>query len=522
MASLSIRTSISGKRGSKKDSLSSIFNSLRSSTKRSTESKSKSGSKEYNQRRLTLLFNEHEANSRRSNSISTSDSSQPSTSQNDSVSSSDTASSESWDRDRVTGEVKDHTNMLHLLAHDQDVHGIDTNFISIPSGPLTPVATFVSRLDPQIWLQIVSYLDPADEASFRLSAKAFWPFTDDKVFDDLKEPSNFRSRCDLLHRLDSQLPDYLLCYACGKFHVRINPGKEKLRPTNIANPLFNCPHASTTNPALKISRQRITFGRTLPLPFVQLAMRHHTHGSKHGISHHELEKRYKDKDDVGKWSHQTRYAIIDEHLYIRVISTCFAEAGLPLAGMRHLLYSREDFVPFFSVCAHWRDGTLMPSCRCALGHLPVPIEGGGLKRVIQDVEAKWTKSEQLQIVSLCENCRLLRRCPECPTEYLVEIKLQEDRREKDPTKIFKQAMVVTRWSDLGDGSSPWTREWAAIRGDLDALPKQERYDSFKVLGGRAISGVFESFFTVEQVPTARLVNLNPSGERLGEKGHNWY
>ena len=109
----------------------------------------------------------------------------------------------------------------------------------------------------------------------------------------------------------------------------------------------------------------------------------------------------------------------------------------------------------------------------------------------------------------------MRRCPECPTEYLVDVKLAEDRSEKDPRLLFKHAIVVTRWSDLGDGSSPTSPEWAAVTGAL------EDYDSLSTIGTRAISGTFESQ-TADTGPGQRILNLNPKDEHKGEAGHDWY
>ena len=107
----------------------------------------------------------------------------------------------------------------------------------------------------------------------------------------------------------------------------------------------------------------------------------------------------------------------------------------------------------------------------------------------------------------------MRRCPECPTEYLIEVKIAED--PSDRTALFKQALVVTRWSDLGDGVFPWSKEWAACNGDGE-------FDSFKAIGRRAISGTFEAQFNVDAIPGHQMVSLNPRNERRGEDGHSWY
>ena len=111
----------------------------------------------------------------------------------------------------------------------------------------------------------------------------------------------------------------------------------------------------------------------------------------------------------------------------------------------------------------------------------------------------------------------MRRCPECPTEYLIELKLEEDRMETNPSHKFKQCLVVTRWSDLGNGRSPEKGEWAAVCGKNEVS-----YESFNMMGRRALSGTFESFQAGVTIPGQRILSLNPKGEKLGEKGHGWY
>ncbi|RAL62018.1 hypothetical protein DID88_002507 [Monilinia fructigena] len=71
------------------------------------------------------------------------------------------------------------------------------------------------------------------------------------------------------------------------------------------------------------------------------------------------------------------------------------------------------------------------------------------------------------------------------------------------------------WSDLGNGTSPFSPEWAAINGEF------ESYDSFDTVKGRAISGTFEAQFGVT-LPGQRILSLNPRNEMKGEDGHNWY
>lgn len=107
----------------------------------------------------------------------------------------------------------------------------------------------------------------------------------------------------------------------------------------------------------------------------------------------------------------------------------------------------------------------------------------------------------------------------------MELKLGEDKLEPDPSFRFKQIIVVTRWSDLGDGTTPSAEggEWASVVGPYegDAGPPPREYRSFERMGKRAISGIFEAQSGVT-LPGQRLLSLNPKNEKLGEDGDDWY
>jgi hypothetical protein len=414
-----------------------------------------------------------------------------------------------WERDAQTGERKDHTEMLHSLAHRESAESLadkaQAMFLGIPP---QPAADFFARFPSSIWDRVAEFLEPADKASLAFSCKPFRDFLGTGVWTDLNAPGNREVKTDFLGRIDEHLPDHLLCFPCGIYHVRSQKGQEVLRPTNVSNPVFNCPNVFSLEN--KVSRHRITVGRSIPFPFVQLILRAQKYSKDHGIQIDTMSRRYKDRD--GDWSHQTRYVVVNGHLLVRVISSAFAAPALPPAGLRKLLYSPGDnFNPYFSVCSHWRDGNLMPAIKCALSHIPKPPEGSGAAGAVAKVNYHFHRPHP--IVTLCSNCRPMRRCPECPSEYLIEIRVQEDK--SDPAKLFKHAIVITRWSDLGDGSSPKAPEWAACNGEAE-------YDSFTSLGKRAISGTFESQFTVDQIPGQKMVSMNPEKMKLGESGHDWY
>lgn len=418
--------------------------------------------------------------------------------------------------DEQTGERRDDTDLLHGLAHHDSNDSLDLAVKKVvgyrPAGE-----NDIAKLPGNLWQYISEFLEPCDVGSLALSSKALVIKLGSGPWQALRGEENKEQRIKFLVYLDEQLPAHLLCFLCGKYHLRTQPGNEVLKRTSVLNPLYHC--SSIGKPNMKPARARITPGYVLPFTFVQLSLRAHRFSPNHGIPFNALDRRYNDMDpsSTSSWTHQTRYYIHKEHLLLRVTSKTFAAPKLPPAGLRHLLYSREDYTPYFSVCSHWRDGVLMDVCKCALGHIP---------------ETRLTVSQQLKsgpaiqaarlnpaaIVSLCSFCRPMRRCPECPSEYLVELKLGEDKNESDPGLRFKQIIVVTRWIDLGDGTNPRAEggEWASITGEEGIT-----YRSFQRMGKRAISGIFEAQSGVT-LPGQRLLSLNPKMEKMGEEGHNWY
>ncbi|KAE8360223.1 hypothetical protein BDV27DRAFT_134833 [Aspergillus caelatus] len=416
-------------------------------------------------------------------------------------------------KDTQLGEGRDHTAMLHSIG----VGELD------PSDPNAQVHEFDNRppgepviasLTSDLWAKITEYLNPAERASLAFSSRTLYARLGREPWIIINLPENHNYKADFLISQDRLLPHHLLCFPCGKYHRRTQEGREKLQPADVINPLFDCPNArNNTRPA---PRHRITHGRVLYFTFHQLVMRAYRFGPRYGISPDSLARRWR-RDG---WSHQTRYHIHQGRLLVRVVSTCFAEPGLSVSEQRLLLYSRDDYWPYFSVCAHWRDGELMNVCKCALGHIPVPRNTAGLQGLEHRAKDMYHKRDHNPnaLASLCGKCRPMRRCPECPSEYLVEVKLTEDR-SGSYQNLFRHAIVVTRWSDLGDGRSPrLSKEWAAINGDEAG----EGYDSFARIGKRAISGIFESAITDDTLPGQRILSMNPKGKKLGEAGNNWY
>lgn len=406
--------------------------------------------------------------------------------------------------DKDTGEVKDHTAMLHALVHRESMDSMP-EYIEPDNTNKKPGEANIASLPPQLWQRITTFISLSDTANLALSTKTLLDKLGTESWRTINLPHNQLQRINFLMRMDRSVPNHLYCPLCFKYHLRTQNGKESLKPTLTLNPLFHCPLVETAPP-----RTRIASGRTLPFTFVQLALRGYKYGPQHGITLNSLARRWKEPETG--WSHTTVYRVHNGHLIMRVVSQKFAEGGMVEAAKRGFYYNMyEDFTPYFSVCAHWRDGDLMTICKCAVDHIPPPRYAITEQHKMQ----KKALPQKPQIVGMCGTCQPMRRCPECPTEYLVEIKLVED--QKDPVYHFKQAVVVTRWSDLGDGTTPENHEWAACNG-------QAYYSSVIEIGRRAISGIFESKTSNDNmnIPGQRVISLNPKMEHKGEKGDKWY
>jgi len=425
----------------------------------------------------------------------------------------------------------DYTDMMHRLAHHDSFDSLldqtiqkdrlkDPYFDSQGHTEEFRLAStrherLVESIPDELWKRIVSFLNPADAVCLALSSQTLRQKLGSAPLKSLDEPQNKHHKITFLRSLDGQLPRHLLCFPCARYHLRTRPGKESLKADYVKNPLFVCPAARNTT----LPRLRLTHGRELPYGWVQLALRN-SHSRAHGIDPESLSRRWQHAESG--WDFRTRYLEHDGRLLVRAVSQCFVPPAKTLTKTveRHVLYELQDFMPYFSVCAHWQDGELMDMCKCAMSHVPAPPDSY-LNQLKRAPKINREAAHPNFIVTGCDWCRPARRCPDCPTEYLVEIRMVEDRN--DLVSPFKHAIVVTRWSDLGDGSSPYTSpEWTAIKGTPIPEPKVgNEYESFSHVGRRAVSGIFESKIS-GSIPGQRMLSLNPKNKKLGEYGHGWY
>lgn len=217
----------------------------------------------------------------------------------------------------------------------------------------------VANLPDELWKRITIFMSPMDACNLALSTKTLYRKLGSLPFNTLNEPENKHHKNAFLYQYDERFPQHLLCFPCGKYHLRLAPGKEVLKMDYVANPLFDCPKVKES----VLPRTRLTHGRELPYAFVQLVVRASNYSPKYGIDPEILARKWKCKDSG--WLHTTRYMVHDGRLLMRVVSQRFAPPASSLSetGERHILYDREEYTPFFSVCAHWRDGDLMKICK---------------------------------------------------------------------------------------------------------------------------------------------------------------
>lgn len=464
------------------------------------------------------------------------------------------AASRNHDDINELGERQDPTDMMHslsirdsmdsLLADDAlEYDLLDDNDPRVAALRKRREAMLAS-IPRGIWDIITRYLSAADCAQLALANKLFLRILGDETFAALNEPENQVEKLEFLGHLNRHLPNHLLCFVCARYHRRLEPGMEKLPTATSGNPVVACPVAN-----LRISlsqRTKLTHSRILPYAFVQLPLRAHRYGPTYGISADRLAREWTKTGFDGsqpRWRHSTRYVVgvssssssssktrrRRHRLLLRVCSHTFAPPNLPPAGMRHLLYEREEYTPYFSVCPHWADGELMAVCKCALSHVPEARPQGvaeQIKRAPQALAQSLVHARNGGGGDMggssgggggreCSFCQPARRCLKCPSEYLVKMSLVEDRYSRDSQALFKFALVVTRYVDLGDGSGPGlSPEWDAVSdgGGYDG------YDSIAMVGRRSIMGTFESTTTGFVPGMPRMISMNPQMHTGGKDG----
>jgi len=447
----------------------------------------------------------------------------------------------------------------------------------------TPCLQLVAQLPSEIWRTIATHLNPYDAGNLAASNKVL-RLKLGAFHTHLSFPLHKHRRIAQLLEFDYHYPNHLFCFNCTKFHPRVKIGLERLPLTNLID-VYNCPNATN----LPAPRLRLADKRILPFAMVQLMMRHKLHGDAYGVPPEALGRRWVDRETG--WTHNVRFVIVpypfadasdpldmasgstafseisnyDDlpnyasdstpynpsssrrpdptlnnpnqkyHVLMRCTSTHFATAALTQSEERLFLYSRNDYAPYFSACAHW-NGPLMPLAKCALRHVPAAPDSV-VSQLHRGPRVSISKANPNQMPRQCDECRPIRRCSACPTEYMFRVKFVEDKQ--DVEKPFKHAMSVTRWSDLGDASSPWvsessstsiaspsnvsprwdygSKEWAAIVGEdgTGVGGKMNKDGSWST--GRSKGGSYDSFGNVGRLTLCSRFEMAVGNEPPGER-----
>ena len=352
-----------------------------------------------------------------------------------------------------TSEAEEEQAALDSRVSRQSLNTVDDR-------PFTP--SILSTLPREVWLYISGYLEPQDAASLafvnRETADRLGPF----FWSPLKLPSNHAARAVFLEPMESKLPDHVLCKLCAIYHARHDPSKrrdrEVLRSLHDYNekPLL----ATHCNSKAALPSTRITVDCVLPFHLAKLAMSTEHPPAPRRMLAAGLNRTWTPDNSVWAdiasswtvdptWKHRARFAISKpaqpnqpSQLLMKVTSTYYPRPNLTASEQRLILSCRKDYTANYTTCAHEAKGyILFKACKCALGHIPSGRDAG--------------------LASQCSWCRPVYKCVLCPSEYLIQIKLVNQGPR------FCHALVVTRWTNLGECRSFEDPEWAACSRGWD-------------------------------------------------------
>ena len=344
------------------------------------------------------------------------------------------------------------------------------------------------RVPTELWLLIVDSLDPCSAASLACVNRQTSRLLGAEVWKALNEPSNRSHKVRFLQFSEHAFPKHVLCHACGIYHPRRNFGKDHrlLQSTTITTSAKNSVAQNCARSEL-IPSVRLTFDVALPFTLAHLVTQRQRHGnsSEWGIPLSVLSKSWSpaisDWTTTAEWFHRAKF-VIDKrgHLLMKVSSTFWTAADLTDCERRLALSCRKDYTANYSTCPHEALGSrLFRICECALGH--IPSTKSSLSGSKGPKGTPFTPPQRMGAGG-CATCLPLFRCLVCPTEYKIGVQLKEFRIGRGAL-AFRHAIVVTRWSDLGDAWAPYSPEWRAC-GSLggSAVTDESDWEFFKVKG----------------------------------------
>ncbi|KAK2760707.1 hypothetical protein FQN54_001942 [Arachnomyces sp. PD_36] len=135
--------------------------------------------------------------------------------------------------------------------------------IPLPDPPLESSARPILKLPLDVLPNIVDRLSPAETAALALSSKAIL----NAIGTHVLKIERFEDRLELLQHLQILYPQHLLCYQCGRFHLRRN---------KIHEP-------EDDSPCDQKNGRYYFNGSSIPFTAVQQVMNRHLYGEDHGM-----------------------------------------------------------------------------------------------------------------------------------------------------------------------------------------------------------------------------------------------
>lgn len=259
-------------------------------------------------------------------------------------------------------------------------------------------------------LQLIrDFLPPSSAASFALCSRALLDAVGNNPFHSLRADDHMIERRRFLVAMQKDLPEWLLCYHCSRFHpLRLDEGPDATW-RYIREPI--CTQANGVIYLTQSFRIRFQHAQSL--------MNNYRFGRPYKQQLKGLSHKYSLSDHTAKLKGNVRSFIEKGNLYVRTRST------LRLPDSCGMGLIQQWMLP---VCNHLEsyccNQTLWDTIKCRLNQ-------GHTER--------------------CTKCKKRNACGQCITWYQVKIK--RDRANKE---VVLRLLV---WKDLGACETPFDREW---------------------------------------------------------------
>lgn len=290
--------------------------------------------------------------------------------------------------------------------------------------PPEPEPNIFNKLPPELWLDIIEFLSPASAASLTYTYRWMYNQYGERPCSILKLPGHEQDKLELLSYLDADLPKHRLCHPCAIFHRRKSlRAEQKEVKANYRGCWIGCER--------RAGQTKLGTGYSLTWPSIRSVMRACRFGPEYGMPLDVLARVWENDDG---WKHRAEPSIVNGRLLMKV------QSALPVDWATESIFKNR----ISDIMRHSWLGCLQEMVKCALRHI---------------------RSDESYTIGDCL-CKGLRRCPKCPTEYMIETKrtsnISGDMRQSMEARGVQHVLIVTKWMDYGEGKSPLSPEWQAL------------------------------------------------------------